>query len=70
MDRKEFIKMCGLLGIGLPVLPAYNALLKNTRIKSTDKVIVIGAGAAGLSAAYLLNQQGIIVEVKTGKLVG
>lgn len=32
-------------------------------VSPSQKVIVIGAGAAGLSAAYLLNQQGIDVQI-------
>lgn len=55
--------MCGLLGIGGPFLTACG-LSKNKRISSPpNKVIIIGAGAAGLSAAYLLNQAGIEVQV-------
>lgn len=63
MNRKEFIRMCGLLGIGIPFLNSCSSSRKNTPLKPTDKVIIIGAGAAGLSAAYLLNQNGIEVEI-------
>ena len=63
MNRKEFIKMCGLLGIGLPFLGSCTSSRKQIALKSSDKIIVIGAGAAGLTAAHLLNQKGIAVEV-------
>ncbi|MEM1322276.1 MAG: NAD(P)-binding protein [Bacteroidota bacterium] len=63
MTRKEFIKMCGLLGIGLPAFSSCNTVFKETPLKQSDKVLLIGAGAAGLTAAYLLHQKGIEVEV-------
>ena len=59
MTRSEFLRMCGLLGIGMPLLGACST----NPLKSSDKVLIIGAGAAGLSAAYLLNQQGIAFEI-------
>ena len=62
MNRKEFVKICGLLGVGLP-LASCNSSLKSKSLDPTDKVLIIGAGAAGLSAAYLLNQQGVQVEL-------
>ncbi len=63
MTRKEFVKMCGLLGIGLPVMSACGRLSDSSRLSGTDKVLIIGAGAAGLTAAHLLKQKGITVEV-------
>lgn len=63
MTRKEFVKICGLLGIGMPLMGACSPSGKNSASKIPGKVIVIGAGAAGLSAAYLLNQQGLDVEI-------
>lgn len=62
MERREFIKMCTLLGIGVPMLQSCD-FTTTTPLKKTDKVIIIGAGAAGLTAAYLLNQQEIKVEI-------
>lgn len=63
MTRKEFIKMSGLLGIGLPFVSSCNWLNNNNALKSTDKVLIIGAGAAGLTSAYALNQLGVDVQV-------
>ena len=64
MKRKEFIKMCGILGVGLPMHLSLAACGKDDDIKDPPgKVIVIGAGPAGLSAAYLLRQRGIEVQV-------
>ena len=36
---------------------------ENIPINSGEKVIIIGAGAGGLSVGYLLNQQGIDFEI-------
>ena len=63
MNRLEFIKMCGLLGIGTPLLGACTSCSNKKPLDPSDKVLIIGAGAAGLSAAYLLNQQGIQFEL-------
>jgi monoamine oxidase len=54
MNRRDFIKLSGLLGLSLPAL-AFN---QSSRSKK-QKVIIIGAGAAGLAAGYLLQQIGI-----------
>ena len=59
MTRKDFIKACGLLGLHMPFYPF---TMQNHRQKDLDfphKIMIIGAGAAGLSAGYLLKQKGI-----------
>ena len=64
MTRKEFIKMCGLLGVGLPLQATFSSCSDDDITpNSLEKVIIIGAGAAGLSAAYLLNQRGIDFQI-------
>ncbi len=57
MTRKDFIKACGLLGIGLPFSNTIVGRENDDLQKS--KVIIIGAGAAGLSVAYLLKKQNV-----------
>lgn len=63
MTRKNFIKACSLLGIGLYAsgqnLPAHD---KSAGVEG-KKVIIIGAGAAGLTAGYLLDRAGIDYEI-------
>ncbi|MEO1711915.1 MAG: FAD-dependent oxidoreductase [Bacteroidota bacterium] len=64
MTRKEFLRMCGLLGIGMPLQGLVSSCGKDPIIpidptSSSEQVIIIGAGPAGMTAAYLLNQQGI-----------
>ncbi len=52
--------MCGLLGLGLPINSTLNSCNKSDITTSQDeKVAIIGAGAGGLTAGYLLNQKGI-----------
>jgi monoamine oxidase len=62
MTRKEFLKICGILGIGLP-MGMTSCGKKGELIDASSKVIIIGAGAAGLSAAYLLKQKGINAQI-------
>ena len=65
MTRKEFIKICGLLGVVIPFQAScFSSNLFNLiSSKFTGKVIIIGAGAGGLSAGYLLNQLGVDFEI-------
>ncbi len=58
MQRKEFVKLCAILGIGLPAQGILNSCNKS-KISDSKEVLIIGAGAGGLSAGYLLNQEGI-----------
>lgn len=60
MNRKDFLKISSVLGIGLPFIGSCNPTKK---LGASDKVIIIGAGAAGLTAAYLLKQQGIDFQI-------
>ncbi|MCB1177298.1 MAG: FAD-dependent oxidoreductase [Leptospiraceae bacterium] len=57
INRKEFLKYSSIailsLGFGKSIYP------KNTK----EKVAIIGAGAAGLYAGYLLHKRGIDVEI-------
>ena len=65
MNRKDFIKLCGIYGIGLP-LHSSLASCNNDGSGETEfkgKVVIIGAGAGGLSSGYLLNQRGIDFEI-------
>ncbi|WP_323744771.1 NAD(P)/FAD-dependent oxidoreductase [Pseudoalteromonas sp. PPB1] len=64
MDRREFIKMCGLLGISVPLTSCKSDSGSNsTPSNSSGSVLIIGAGAAGLVAGYLLNQNGISFQI-------
>jgi len=65
MTRKEFVKISGILGMGLPLQASLLSCNKGDEngTKFSGKVIIIGAGAGGLSAGYLLQQQGIDFEI-------
>ena len=65
MTRNEFVKICGILGISLPfTIPFTSCANDNERRPVFDgKVIIIGAGAGGLSSGYLLQQSGIPFEI-------
>jgi monoamine oxidase len=62
MRRRDFLKVCGILGIA-PSLPANAESNKLKASRYSGSVLIIGAGAAGLSAAYLLEQAGLSVKV-------
>jgi len=84
MDRRHFIKQSTLLSIGGLLIPS--ALLAACRkeilledVTYDGKVIIIGAGAAGLYAAYILKSKGIDFQLleasstyggRLGKLTG
>lgn len=65
MNRTEFIKLCGLFGISIPLQGMLMSFNENSSTNQpfSGKVIIIGAGAGGLSAAYFLNQKGTEFEI-------
>lgn len=68
MDRRHFIKQSTLLSIGGLLIPStfLSACRKETLfedIKYDGKVLIIGAGAAGLYAAYILQSKGINFQI-------
>lgn len=71
MNRKEFIQHGLALGMGLPFLTflldacSDESILDRPEIESSfnGKVLIIGAGAAGLTAGYILQKQGIDFEI-------
>ena len=64
MTRKEFMKMSSLLGIGLPLSTTLRSCNSDDALSNQiEKVIIIGAGAGGLTAGHLLSQRGINFEI-------
>ena len=65
MTRKEFIKINSILGVGTSLQFSLSSCEKDTagNVDFSGKAIIIGAGAGGLSAGYLLSQQGINFEI-------
>ena len=84
MNRRKFLKQTSILSIGGLLLPS--ALLSSCRPDSLfegpsfqGKVLIIGAGAAGLYAGYILKSKGIDFQIleaapnyggRTGKITG
>ncbi|MCP3932967.1 MAG: FAD-dependent oxidoreductase [Bacteroidetes bacterium] len=70
MTRKEFLKNCTAMGMGIPFLSLLldscskeDIILETFDHNFSGKVIVIGAGAAGLTAGYLLDRHNIDFEI-------
>ncbi len=67
MNRKKFIEQCAWSAAALALFPQLLASCKKEKLFGDSnfigEVIIIGAGAAGLYAAYLLNLQGISVKI-------
>ena len=63
MTRKDFIKACGLLGLSIPFSDIINNDLEGKNQSFSGKVIIVGSGAAGMSAGYILRQKGIDFKI-------
>ena len=66
MNRKEFIQKSAILGLGMPFLAhILGACTKENVIEANfkGKVLIVGAGSAGMMAGYILNKYGIDFQI-------
>ena len=70
MTRKEFIKHTLTMGLSLPFLSSLllescskDSIFPKLQTNFSGKVIIVGAGAAGLAAGYLLKRYGVDFEI-------
>jgi len=84
MKRRKFIKQSGLISLGILLPPPllFSSCRKESLFEDLNfdgKVLIIGAGAAGLYAGYILKSKGINFQIleasdksggRLGKLVG
>jgi len=76
MNRKKFLRVCGILGLSIPMAATLQScekedefLLNEPGIASKsassndNDVLIIGAGAAGLLAGYLLKNEGYSCQI-------
>lgn len=67
--RRKFLQLCGALGLPLALQSELSAAEKSAQAdgaaasSSVGSVLIIGAGAAGLSAGYLLAQAGVDFKI-------
>ncbi|MEM9777816.1 MAG: FAD-dependent oxidoreductase [Chloroflexota bacterium] len=63
MTRRDFIKLSSILGVSM-TLPSILTGCADGEGRAYDgKVLIIGAGAAGMAAGYLLAQRGVDFEI-------
>lgn len=70
MNRKDFLKKSALLGLATPFLghllsscAREEDLIPDVQVNFDGNVLVIGAGAAGMAAGYMLNRFGIDFQI-------
>lgn len=70
MTRAEFLRLSALMGIGAPLIPGLlsscagqHGMFEAIEPTFSGKVLVIGAGTAGLVAGHTLKQYGIPFEI-------
>ena len=70
MKRREFIELCAALSAGIPLVGSATGCTdseigryQNLAVNFSGRVIVVGAGAAGLAAGYLLDRYGIDFQI-------
>ena len=65
MTRKEFVTLCKIFGLGSPFLISVSSCSEDDVVTPEfgGKVIIIGAGAGGLSSGHLLQQKGVDFEI-------
>jgi monoamine oxidase len=66
MTRDEFIKRCGMMGLGAAFMPSLLSSCNKEElidVNFSGKVLIIGAGAAGMMAGYMLQQYNIDFQI-------
>ncbi|MEL6846695.1 MAG: NAD(P)-binding protein, partial [Bacteroidota bacterium] len=70
MTRKEFIKNSAILSLGLPFFSSFLTSCSQRSLFAGEinpsfngKVLIVGAGSAGLMAGYLLKRYGIDFQI-------
>lgn len=72
MNRRDFLKACAALGGSMPFFAGLAACASDNGVPGdywdfdvnfTGRVLVIGAGSAGLAAGYLLDRYGVDYEI-------
>ncbi|MEM8860785.1 MAG: FAD-dependent oxidoreductase [Chloroflexota bacterium] len=63
MTRRDFIKLSSILGVSMTLPSILTGCVDGEEGAYGGKVLIIGAGAAGMAAGYLLAQRGVDFEI-------
>ncbi|MEM9604615.1 MAG: FAD-dependent oxidoreductase [Pseudomonadota bacterium] len=67
IDRRAFLELCAALGVSVPALGVLSGCADTAGTAGDSggisNVIIVGAGAGGLTAGYLLQQRGIPFQI-------
>lgn len=63
MNREEFLKMSALMGVGALLAPSLLSCKEDIDVVFEGKVLIVGAGSAGLMAGYVLQRYGIDFQI-------
>ncbi|HET9324607.1 MAG TPA: FAD-dependent oxidoreductase, partial [Gaiellaceae bacterium] len=63
LTRKDLLRNAGIFGLAAAGTTSVGRLLSAAEAAAAPRTIVVGAGLAGLTAAYRLKQAGIVAEV-------
>src|SRR3989442_15940965 len=68
IPRRDFLKIAALASAALSLRPSFAFSRQLKRRGPAKKIIVVGAGLAGLSAAYELTQAGLELRALVAQL--
>jgi len=63
LSRRKFLELCSVLGLSMPAQAAWYRAANPVSCNFSGSVLIIGAGAAGMAAGYLLAQNNVDFQI-------